>query len=156
MAARRRQGARPRLIEPSKATGESDTEIRLRVYRAIAAHVRETTGGVVSMQGEGLSLGCDILNAVVEIIFRTAIKEGYFKLPAGFGSLKVQELRGTVKKLPTGQLLTLSANRSRLRFTEGTAVKDLLGMPYKWTSRKAYLRKSKLSAKACEAGAFTP
>lgn len=141
---------RPRLIEPSRAipTRDSDGEIRERVYKAIALHIREKTGGEISRAGT--ALGREILDVVVEILFRTAIKEGYFRLPSGFGSLKVTQLRSSTKRLPTGEVVELTEPRSRLRYEEGAAVRELLGMPYKTSYRRRYFRHSKVLPKALD------
>jgi hypothetical protein len=142
---------RPRLIEPSSSTkreGGSDGAIRERVYRAIATHLRDVTGGEVSRAGT--ALGREILDAVTEIVIRTAIMEGYFRLPGGFGSFKVLQLRPSQKRLPTGEVVELKSTRSRLRYEEGAAVRELLGMPYKTSYKRKYSRQSKLSNRAAD------
>ena len=106
------------------------------------------TGGEVSRAGS--ELGREVLDAVTEIIIRTAIKEGYFRLPSGFGSLKVLQLRSTQKRLPTGEVVELQPKRSRLRYEEGSAVRELLGMPYKTSYKRKYSRQSKLSNRSAD------
>jgi hypothetical protein len=142
--------ARRPLIEPFKTQGASDEEIRKRVYKAITAHVRELTEGELPQQNSE-TLGRDILDGVIELVWRTALTEGYFRLPGGFGSLKVQVLKSTQKRLPTGQVVDLTkSHRSRLRYEEGAAVRELLGMPYKTSYRRKFVRQSKLEKRAAE------
>lgn len=140
---------RPRLIEPSDP-GEAGNDglIRDRVYRAIAAQVRESVGDTARPVGS--VVGRELLDAVMEIVMRTALKEGYFRLPGGFGSFKVQRLKSTAKRLPTGQVVELNSHRSRLRYEEGAAVRELLGMPYKTSYRRKHHRVSKLAEKAAD------
>ena len=145
--------AQPLLITPSDATGGSDAVIRERVHRAIAAYVRDITGGVTPKKGS--ALGHEILDAVIEIVMRTALKEGYFRLPGGFGSFKVERLPTGQKRLPTGQVIELNPRRSRLRYEEGAAVRELLGMPYRTMYKRKYHRVSKLTERA-SAIAFPP
>lgn len=150
-----RRRTAPRLIapsdpvEPGDGSGGRDGQIRERVYRAIAAHIRDATGGEVP-RAIGSALGREVLDAVIEIVMRTALAEGYFRLPGGFGSFKVQRLKSTAKRLPTGQVVALTSRRSRLRYEEGAAVRELLGMPYKTSYRRKHLRTSKLSERASD------
>ena len=145
----RRRRSVQRLIKPSDPVADGDGLIRERVYRAIAAHIRDATGGEVP-RAIGPALGREVLDAVIEIVMRTALAEGYFRLPGGFGSFKVQQLKSMDKRLPTGQVVALNARRSRLRYEEGAAVRELLGMPYKTSYRRKHLRTSKLSERASD------
>lgn len=94
--------------------------------------------------------GREILEAVVEICLRSAMAEGYFRLPNGFGSFRLQQLKNTVKRMPGGRLVALTDRRSRLRYEEGAAVRELIGMPPKTSYRRKYARESKLSSRATE------
>jgi hypothetical protein len=132
-------------IRYSDATTEPGAEIRERVYKAIAVHVAELRDGATE---KTTAFGRDVLDAVIEIVVRTAIKEGYFRLPGGFGSFRSQSLKSSLKRLPTGEVIELSPNRMRLRYEEGAAVRELLGMPYKTSYRRKQTRRSKLTKQA--------
>lgn len=138
------------LIQPfNRGTGGTDEEIRERVNRAIAAYLWDLTGGSGRLPNmTHANLGREVLDACIEIVMRTAIREGYFRLPGGFGSFKVRDLASTQKRLPGGEIVDLIASRSRLRYEEGAAVRELLGMPCKTSYRRKRLRRSKLSERA--------
>jgi hypothetical protein len=143
----------PRLIEPSNSQPTRDdngsgSAVRDRVHRAIAQHLKTVTEG--DIRHVSSAFGREVLDVVIEIVIRTALQEGYFRLPSGFGSFKVTQLRSSTKRLPTGALVSLTEPRSRLRYEEGAAVRELLGMPYKTSYRRKYHRQSKVSPKALD------
>lgn len=144
----------PLLIEPSERLRGSDELVRERVYNAVGTHVLEVMGHPET-QKKTRTIGQEVLDAAIEVVVRMAIKEGYFRLPGGFGSFKVLLLGAGKKRLPNGTIVDLAENRSRLKYEEGAAVRELLGMPYKTSYRRKYARHSKLTQAASKA-AFRP
>ena len=134
-----------RLIRRSRTSGDPESVVRERVHKAIGAYLSEATEGAVP---SSIVLGREVLDAIMEIVVRTAINEGYFRFPGGYGSLKVQHLRSASKRLPTGEVVKLKEQRSRLRYEEGATVRELLGMPYKTSYRRKFARTSKLGDKS--------
>jgi hypothetical protein len=123
-----------------------DEIVRERVYRAISSEIKKLTGGK-PVQRLSKELGRDVLEAVTEIVFAVALREGYFRFPNGYGSLKVQRLKRDPqpKRLPTGEIVDMPPNRVKLRYEEGAAVRESLGQPPKTSYRRRYDRRSKLS-----------
>lgn len=126
----------------------SDDETRARLYRAISNHVRDLTGGqaIPRMSKE---LGKHILEGVAEIVFTIAAREGYVRLPGGYGSLRVKRLKPDPKpkRLPTGRVIKLQSNRSKLVYEDGAAVRDLLGLTPKTNYQRVFQRESVLTEK---------
>lgn len=129
----------------------TDEEIREGLYRAVSQAVRELTDGK-AIPRISKELGKDIVEVVTEAIFTSALDEGYFRFPNGYGSLKVQRLKRNPKpkRLPTGEIVTMSPNRVRLRYEEGAAVRERLGMPPKTNYERKYERRPKLSDRALD------
>lgn len=129
----------------------SDEAIREHVFRAISNEARELTGGR-PIQRVSKELGRDLLEAVTEIIFTATMAHGYFRFPNGYGSLKVARLKRNPKpkRLPTGAVVPISGSRVKLRYEEGAAVREELGMTPKTNYQRRYRRRSKLSKKTIE------
>lgn len=128
--------------------GNDDAEVRAKVYLAIVNHVRELTQGKPITRVSYL-LGRNILVGVTEIIMSTALREGYFRLPEGYGSLRVKRLKPNPKpkRLPNGDMIMLPPNRSKLEYEDGAAVREYLKMPPKTSYRRRFQRESALSDK---------
>lgn len=143
--------AAPRPADRSDvaATPKSDEEVREQTHKAIAAAVTEIlnkgTAARVSNQ-----LGRSVLEAVTEVIFTVAMRQGYFRFPDGYGSLKVQRLKADpkLKRLPTGEMVPMPTKRVRLRYEEGAAVREALGLPPKTNYVRRYRRGTRLGPRA--------
>jgi len=127
----------------------TDDAIRDRMYLALAAQVIELVKDKTQLRVTR-ELGKDVLEGVTEIVFNVAIKHGYVRLPGGHGSLSLQRLKRDAKpkRLPTGEMVTMGANRVRLRYEEGAAVREALGMPRKTSYKRQFARESVLSDRA--------
>ncbi len=125
-----------------------DAEVRERVYRAVSNEVREILAKT-PMHRLNKGVGQKITEAITEILFTAAIKEGYFRFSDGFGSFRVARLKRVTqaKPLPGGGTVQLSPNRMKLRYEPGAAVREALGMPPQTTYVRRFERRSKLSAK---------
>lgn len=125
-----------------------DAEVRERVYRAVSNEVREILTKT-PMHRLNKAVGQKIVEAVTEILFTAAIKEGYFRFSDGYGSLRVARLKRETapKPLPGGGTVQMSPNRMKLRYEAGAAVRDALGMPPQTTYVRRFERRSKLSEK---------
>jgi hypothetical protein len=136
---------------PTPSEVRKDEEIREGIYRAASQAMRELTDGK-GIPRISKELGRDIIEVITEIIFASALKEGYFRFPNGYGSLKVQRLKRNPqpKRLPTGEMVTMSSKRVRMRYEEGAAVRESLGMPPKTNYKRKYDRRSKLSERTLE------
>lgn len=126
-----------------------DEEVRERLYLAIAAHVIEVVKDKPNLR-IGHELGRVILEGVTEALFKTAITHGYMRFPGGYGSMKVQRLKrdAQLKRLPTGEMVPMPPNRVRLRYEEGAAVREALGMPRKTSYVRQFRREDALPEKA--------
>lgn len=133
---------------PQSFESVPDDESRDRLYRAISSEVVELVRGKVPRVGR--EMGRDVLERVTEIIFTALLRDGYFRFPSGYGSLKVQRLKRhpQPKRLPTGEVVELPSNRVKLRYEEGAAVREALGLPPKTNYKRRFSRESVLSARS--------
>lgn len=124
----------------------TDEEIRERVDLAISAHVADLVKDREVVR-PGRELGRAIFEGITEIIFKVAVEYGYVRFPQGHGSLKVHRLKRNAqpKRLPTGKMVTMSPNRVRVKYEEGAAVREALGMPRKTSYVRQFDRESALS-----------
>jgi hypothetical protein len=127
-------------------------EVRDRVLKALAHHMVDVTDGAVIRSRK---FGRELLAATVELIFRTAIKEGSFRLPDGWGVLSIRQLYPSQRRIPTGEIVKLPPLRYRLRYEEGSAVRALLGRPQKTKYARQFVRRTKLTKKAMATAKLT-
>lgn len=126
------------MTETATATPEGQTAIdETSSKEAIAAKIDEL---VMEKTGKriGMMSAKKVFDTVVEMMFQSAVKDKYFRFPAGFGAFHVKKLgEGTKpRRLPSGQEVTLGPNRVKLRYMEGTSVKELLGTSKKPAAAK--------------------
>lgn len=131
---------------PVKKT--KDAEVRERVYRAVSNEVRDILTKTPMLR-LNKAVGQKIVEAVTEILFTAAIKEGYYRFSDGFGSLRVARLKRQTqpKPLPMGGEVRMSPNRMKLRYESGAAVREALGMPPQTSYVRRFERRSRLSEK---------
>lgn len=133
----------PQFSETIKPT---DEELRERFYKALSNTAREIFADKRKYSKE---TGRLLLEQVVELIFAQAIQSGYFRFPNGYGSLKVQRLKRNpqMKRLPDGRMVPMPHTRTKLRYEEGAAVREGLGMPPQTNYKRRFNRQSKLTKK---------
>lgn len=114
----------------------SDEQFKEVLYETIAKMVKDSlarkgvTGGILSKPDAKRIFG-----RITELIFLRAVEAGYFRFPAGYGSLKLTKLRenAAVRVMPDGQQVKPKDERFKLRYTGGVAVMDMLGTnPHKY------------------------
>lgn len=152
MRAQAVRGTAPVL--PSPSSGESETEVMERVYYALATHLIDVTGG--QFRRPTKRLGKELLKGLTEIVFRTAIKEGFFRFPAGWGTLRTRPLACYKKRLPSGDIVQLPPARQRLKYEEGSAVRELVGRPLRTKYERQFRRRTILTDRALRVAKFAP
>lgn len=112
--------AKPAGAKPEKAAGESKKELEAKeaIHAKIRDIVKEKTGTSVGIAG-----GKEIFDTVVSEIFGAATRDGGFRFPGGYGSLKVVKVAAGKKTLPNGTVVS-APERSKLRYDMGTAVRS--------------------------------
>jgi len=108
----------------------STKEDRDKITRVVKRVVKVKTGVVMDDVTARL-----LIEAVVELYFKTVIETGYVRLPGGWGSLHLRELKPTRKRLPTGTMLKVTGDRAIIRYVEGLAARELLGKLDKYPGR---------------------
>lgn len=68
-----------------------------------------------------------IFDASIEMIFTAAAQTGYMRLPRGFGSFNLRELKPTRLRTPQGTMMDIKESRHTLKYTEGLAIREMLG-----------------------------
>ena len=133
------------IPESSEPVRLNDEEVREQVYKALAEEVKSIFGEHAPRVNKDHVR--DLLDSVTEIIFRVARKEGYFRFPKGYGSLKVVRLKPNPKpkRLPTGEMVPMPKDRVKLRYEEGAAVLEMLGSPPKTSFKRRFQRQSALA-----------
>lgn len=137
------------LPQFSEEATPTDEQLRERFYRAVSNATREAMTGRTKYSKEA---GKIIFEAITELIFAQAVKAGYFRFPNGYGSLKVQRLKldPQPKRLPTGEMVEMPTGRVKLRYEEGAAIREALGMPPHTNYKRRFNRQSKLSKKTVD------
>lgn len=110
--------------KPAVEETAAEKDAKTAIHEEIAVFVQTKTGKRIGRSG-----GKEIFDTVVARIFGSAVKDGSFRFPGGFGSLHVRHLNeGTKpKRLPGGATTVLGKGRVKLRYVEGNEVKTLLG-----------------------------
>lgn len=108
----------------ASAETAEDSNAKREIAERIAALVQEKTGKKIGVAG-----GKAIFDESVRMFFASAVKEGMFRFPGGYGSFHVRHLQegSKPKRLPSGQTTNIGPGRVKLRYVEGAEVKGLLG-----------------------------
>jgi hypothetical protein len=110
----------------AKETQETaaETNAKQAIHERLQGLVKEKTGKNIGRAGGKL-----LFDTAIAEIFKSAVKDGSFRFPGGYGALHVRHLNeGTKpKRLPSGATTTIGAGRKKLRYVEGNEVKDLMG-----------------------------
>lgn len=139
-------------LVPSPPTDDPKPVVTKRVLLALATHAVDISSGGIRRSG---GLGRELLRGMTELVFRTALKEGSFQLPDGWGVLKVRRTK-RVARLPTGQVIQMHPLQYCLKYEEGAAVRALLGRPQTTNYVRQYIRRTKLSKNALKVAKLTP
>lgn len=93
------------------------------------------------------TMGKDLLAGITEIIFTAALRDGYFRFPDGYGSFRVQRLTENPKpkRLPTGDVVPMPANRVKFKYEDGAAVREVLGLSKKTNYIRRHPRGTRLA-----------
>lgn len=108
----------------------STKEDRDKIIRVVKRVVKVKTGGTMDDVTAKL-----LVEAVVELLVKTTIETGYVRLPGGWGSLHLRELKPTKKTMPGGTVLKVSGDRAVIRYVEGLAAREMLGKFDKYPDR---------------------
>lgn len=131
-----RKRRKSREPAPRPPTTAADLIDDARVKEAIYLHIGELIKKHVGGRRPGRDFSKELFESTMEIIFACAIHGGIFRLPKGLGTLSVQYLGATRRKLPTGEHLELPASRPIMRYREGLAVRAALGKNDKYPGRQ--------------------
>lgn len=140
------------LIVPLPPTGESRRAQQRRLHYAIAIYVQEMAEG----RRPSPTLGRELLDGVIELVFRTAIREGWLRLPGAWGALSVVHRHPAPwYRSPAGERIKMPPVRSRLSYSEGAAVSRLLGKNPRSNRALQFPRVTQLTPAALKAAKLT-
>jgi len=91
------------------------------IYRSLTDMIANQTGKRVSQ-----AFAKSVFNHVVERSLETAVQEGSIRFNGGFGSLKVRDLKGGTRQLPSGQTVAFG-ERKKIRYEHGLMVEAMMG-----------------------------
>lgn len=135
-----RHAVTEKVRESGKTNGLTDEEFKVFLYEFIGEFVQVHKTGHHRLSKPKAR---QLLDHLVELVFKRAIETGYFRFPGGYGAIKLVRLKpqAALRTMPDGSIVKPLPYRYKLRLINGVAVQELLGTsPHKYrrrTPRKA-------------------
>lgn len=116
--------------KPVTTTLVGDDEFKEHLHQQITRLVKSQTDVTLSKPAAR-----QVFNLITELVFRRVVETGYFRFPAGYGSLKLMKLKDDAaeRTMPDGSVVKPKEHRYKIKYKDGVAVMDLLGTnPHKY------------------------